>query len=567
MPRRKSPSPRSPDSDPFTSGAEDLDPGIQGTRVERRLDKALLAKGYWFDADEADRVCMFFETLLVHVDGEWRGKPIVLADWQRRLLRRAYGWRRPDGTRRYRKVHIWIPKKNGKSFLVAGCCLYGLCMDNEPSAKIYCVANEKEQAGEIFNVAKLMVEMSPVLSESLVVYTNSIFYPELGSVIKVMSSKASSKHGANLHMVAYDEIHAANSRELYDVLTIGSGAARRQPLELICSTAGENLASIGFELWDLGKKLVDGVIENPEHLVVMFAADPDDDPFNPATWAKANPTYPASPKHAALETAFQEAKLYPSKLPRTLQLHLNVWTQATAAAIKLPAWKRCMRRFLVPSGSLLVPERLEGRRCWGGLDLSSVNDLTAFALIFPWEEGEGVEVMEWYWIPEDNVVELSREHHADYERWIRQGWLFKTPGNVVDYTAIEEFIVRVSEVVNLQDIGFDPRNAQDLVQRLQDNRGITMVRIEQGYKNLSPATKTLERLYRSSRLLHRGNPVTTWQASHMVWKTNPSGDQMPDKKKSRQKIDGFAAIVNGIARYELGRNEISQLESGGLPTI
>jgi phage terminase large subunit-like protein len=317
----------------------------------------------------------------------------------------------------------------------------------------------------------------------------------------------------------------------------------------------------------MGKNLVNGVIENPEHLVVMFAADPDDDPFDPATWAKANPTFPVSPKPASMETDFNEAKLYPSKLPRVLQLRLNIWTQAKASAIKLPAWKRCMRRFLVPQGSLIIPERLEGKRCWGGMDLSSVNDLTSFSLAFPWDDDQGIDIMEWYWMPEDNVVELSREHHADYERWIRQGWLYKTPGNVVDYTAIEEFIVRVTEVVDLQDVGFDPRNAQDLVQRLQDNRGITVVRIEQGFKHLSPATKTLERLYMSGRLHHRGNPVTTWQASHMVWKTNPSGDQMPDKKKSRLKIDGFASIVNSIARLELGRHDVSQLESGGLPSV
>ncbi len=539
---------------------------MQGSRVERRLDKRLLAEGYWFDAAEADRICEFFEVHLRHVDAEWRGQPIVLADWQRRVLRRAYGWRRPNGTRRYRKVHIWIPKKNGKSFLVAGCCLYGLCFDNENSAKIYCVATEKEQAGEVFKVCKALVENSPLLSADLEVHANSIFYREIGGVIMVMSSKASSKHGANLHMVAYDEIHAANSRELYDVLTIGSGAARRQPLELICSTAGENLASIGYELWEMGKNLVNGVIENPEHLVVMFAADPEDDPFDPKTWAKANPTYPVSPKHDSMETDFREAKLYPSKLPKVLQLRLNIWTQAKAAAIKLPKWKKCIDKTLAQRGSLLIPERLEGQRCWGGMDLSSVNDLTSFSLAFPsnGEDGEFIDVLEWYWIPEDNIAELSREHHADYERWIRQGWLFKTPGNVVDYTIIEEFIVRVAEVVNLQDVGYDPRNAQDLVQRLQDNRGISVVELVQGYKNLSPATKTLERMYISRRLRHRGNPVTLWQASHMVWKTNPSGDQMPDKKKSRHKIDGFASMINAIARASTGKHEISGFEDRGV---
>lgn len=543
------------------------EPGLQGSRVERRLDAKLLAKGWWFDYDEADRATLFFEHRLVAVDGEWRGHPIVLADWQRRFLRRLYGWRRADGTRRYRKAHVWIPKKNGKSFLVAGCCLYGLVYDNEPSAKIFCVANEKEQAGEVFGVAQQMVEMSPYLQGELEVLGSSIYYDRLGSTILLKSAKADSKHGANLHMVAYDEIHAARSRALYEVLTIGSGAARRQPLQLIISTAGENIAGIGYELWEMGKNLVAGITENPEHLVLIFAADPEDDPFDPKTWAKANPTYPISPKHDALQSAFDAAKLLPSDMPRTLQMHLNIWTQAKSAAIKLPTWKRCIRKELRPAGSLLIPECLEGRRCWGGLDLSSVNDLTSFALTFPWDDDQGVDVMEWYWIPEDNVQELALEHHADYPRWIAEGWLFATPGNVVDYTAVEEFVVRVGEVVNIQDIGYDPRNAQDLVQRMQDNRGFTMVELQQGYRNLSPATKQLERLYLSRQLRHRGNPVTTWQASHMVFKRNPSGDVMPDKQKSRHKIDGFAAIVNSLHRVSMGQKDASVFEKRGVIVI
>lgn len=567
MPRRPRANTRKPAAEQDRLSDQYLDPGCQGSRVERRLDEKLLKQGWWFDKDEADRVCQFFEEHIRHVEGEWQGQLIVLADWQRRLLRRAFGWRRPDGTRRYRRVHVWIPKKNGKSLLISGICLYGLTWDNEPGAKIFCCATNEEQAMLVFNVAKQMVEMDPMLDEELTVFTSSIYYPELMSRYEVVSSKPSSKHGLNIQMMAYDEIHAAGDRALYDVMSMGAGASRRQPLELVISTAGDNLASIGYELWESALKARDGILEDPEFLQVVFAADPEDDWRSEATWAKANPTYPVSPKKSALESDLAKCELTPSMIPAFKQLHLNIWTQAATAAIDIERWKRCYRKNLVARKGLLFPERLEGRRCWGGMDLSSTNDLTSFALAFPWDDEQGIDLLVWHWVPEENVAERAKRHRVDYPAWIQAGHLFATPGNVVDYTAVEEFIVRCSETVDLQDIGYDPRNAQDLVQRLQDNRGITMVTLNQHFANLSGATKELERLYLSRHLGHNGNPVLTWQASHVIWKTNPSGDIMPDKKKSREKIDGIAASVMAIARVSMGRKDVSQLETGGLPTV
>lgn len=548
-------------------GDPGLDPGCQGTPVERRLDAKLRAQGYWFNVAAADRATRFFEEQLRHVKGDWQGHPFVLAPWQRRLVRRLFGWMRPGTlTRRYRRCHIWIPKKNGKSLLVAGICLYMLVADNENTPLVFaCAGNEDQADKQLFDVSKSMVNQDEELDEACTAFKKSIFCSANGGRMDVISSKPGTKHGLDVHCVAYDEIHAATDGELYSVMTMGSGAARRQPLELVCSTVGQDLSSIGYELWEYGCKVRDGVLEDPEFLVVIFAADPEADWRDPAVWAAANPGYPHAPNHDSFVTDMRKAEGMPSKIADFKQLRLNIWTQAATAAIDLGRWKKCARTSLAPRRGELIPRQLLKRRCWGGLDLASTVDLSSFALVFPWEgETVGCDVLVWFWVPQDNVLERSKRDRVDYPRWIESRNIIATPGNVIDYTRIEQHVVDVSRLVDLQDVGFDPRNATDLVQRLQDNHAITVVEVVPGFKNLSAPTKELERLYLSQRMHHSGCPVLTWQASHVVWKSNATGDIMPDKKKSREKIDGMAALVTALQRASLGKHEVSILESEGL---
>lgn len=566
MPRRR-PKPR-PDA-PIDLGDPGLDPGCQGTLVERKLDQKLRAQGYTFDPAAADRACRFFEEELHHVEGEWRGRPIMLRAWQRRFIRRLFGWKRPNGTRRYRRAHAWIPKKNGKSLITTGICMYMLCADGEITPHVYACAGAEEQAErQLFNSAREMVQGSQILDESCEVFKRAIFCHHTGGRFEVVSSKPGTKHGLNIHCVAYDEIHAARDGELYSVMTMGSGSARRQPLELVISTAGDDLGSIGYELWEYGCKVRDGVLEDPEFLVLIYAADPEADWRDPKVWEACNPNYPESPNHDSFVTDIRKAEGMPSKIADFKRLRLNIWTQAATAAIDIYRWRKCARKELVRRRGQLVPKALLGKKCWGGLDLSSTTDLTSLALVFPREsEFGGADVIAFHWVPQDNVLERAKKDRVDYPRWIQEGHLYATPGNVVDYSFIEQFIVDLSALVDIEDIGYDPRNATDLVQRLQDNRGIQVVEVIPGFKSLSPATKELERLYLSKRLGHSGCPVLTWQASHVVWRRNATDDIMPDKKRSREKIDGIAAVVTALTRATLGKANVSCLETQGLPTI
>ena len=542
---------------------EYLDPGVQGTDIELAMDERLLKEGWKFNVGCADHACSFFETNLHHSKGEWAGQLLRLEPWQRRWIRRLFGWERPDGTRRYRRSHVWLPRKNGKSTLVAGVCLYALTADAERGAEIYSCATDEAQAHAVFGEARNMADASPILRAMTEIFKKSIWCQKHTARYSVISAKPGSKHGLNVHVAAYDEIHAARDRGLYDVMTSASGA-RRNPLELVISTAGDNTGSFAYELWEYALKVRDGILEDPEFLPVVYCAEETDDWRDERTWAKANPNFGVSVKIEFLRSQLAKVGNMPGAIAAFKQLYLNIWSQAAQAAIDLNRWKRCARKDLVPAGSTLIPEKLEGKRCWGGLDLSSTNDLTAFALAFPRENEQGIDVLVWQWVPEENVAERAKRHRVDYPKWIALKQLYATPGNVVDYTHIEAFIARVAETVNLQDIGYDPRNATDFVQRLQDDRGLTMVEVLPNYKNLSPATKELERLYLSRHLGHNGNPVLTWQASHVVWRSNATGDIMPDKKKSREKIDGIAALVTAIARVSLGKADVSSFEKRGV---
>lgn len=540
---------------------------MRGDKIVRALDARLMKQGYYFDWERADRACYFFENNLRHSKGtKWSGKPFVLADFQREDLRRLFGWMRPDHLRRYRRYHCWIPKKNGKSTFCAGLANYLAFGDGEMGAEVYCAANNKDQADIVFSEAKRMVEKSPMLVDVTRRYASSVFGVKLGSILKAIAAKPEGQHGFSPHAVIYDEIHASGDRELYDTLMEGF-IARTEPMEVVISTAGDNIGAFSYELWEWDLALINGTLEDVETLARVFRADPEDRWDSPETWKKANPNYGVSCNPDILKSSAEKAKGMPGAMANWKRLHLNIWSQATAAAIDLVRWKRCARKDLIPAGSTIIPEKLEGNRCWGGLDLSSTNDLTSFALAFPWENEQGIDVLVWHWVPEENVAERAKRHRVDYPKWIALKQLYATPGNVVDYTRIEDFIARVAETVNLQDIGYDPRNATDFVQRLQDSRGLTMVEVLPNYKNLSPATKELERLYLSRHLGHNGNPVLTWQASHVVWRSNATGDIMPDKKKSREKIDGIAALVTAIARVSMGKANVSSFETRGVIVI
>lgn len=495
--------------------------------------------GTWFDARAGTVAVAFFERLLHHVKGEWSGEPFRLQGWQREMVGELFGWKRPDGTRRYRRAYIEIPRKNGKSTLAAGIGLLLLFADDEPGAEIYSAAADRDQAAIVFDVAKQMVEGSPQLQRLAEAFKRAITVPSTASTYRVLSADAYTKHGLNAHGVIFDELHAQPNRELWDVLTTSMGA-RRQPLLVAITTAGYDRESICWEQHEYARQVLAGLIEDPSFYGFIAAADETDDWTDPAIWAKANPGLGVSVKLDYLEQECRRAQASPAYQNTFRRLHLNQWTQQETRWLDLAAWDRC--------GQAVNADELAGRRCYAGLDLASTTDIAALSLVFPpLEPEEPYQALAYFWVPGDNLVEKGRRDRVSYDAWVRQGLITATPGNAIDYETIRAAIERLGERYDIGDIAFDRWGAVQMSQQLE-GAGFTMVAMGQGFQSMSPPTKELLRLVLDGKLAHGNNAVLRWMADNLVVQTDPAGNIKPNKAKSTARIDGMVALIMALDR-------------------
>ena len=512
----------------------------------------LMPPGAHYDKDRADHAVNFIRCLK-HTKGSFYNKPFILLPWQEQIIRDLFGIIRNDGTRQYRQAIVFIPKKAGKSELAAAIALYLLCADGEQRAEIYGAAADRQMAGLVYSVAADMIRLSPALYKRCKILDSRkrIIFKPTNSFYQVLSSEADRAHGVSAHGVIVDEIHVQKNPDLYNVLTKGSGDARRQPLQFIISTAGDNIHSIGYELFQKAKDLLDGRKTDPTIYPVVYAADPEDDWTSEDTWKKANPSLGATFPIEKLREACESAKQNPSEENVFKTLRLNLWTKQSARWMPMDKWDK--------NNTPVDAESLYGRKCYGGLDLSSTQDLTAFVLVFPPETpDEKYIILPFAWVPEETMEIRSRKDHVNYDLWHRQGFIYSTDGNVVDYERIEQTILDLREHYNIREIAYDRWNAQMLVQHLSDE-GITMVPFGQGFISMSAPTKELMRLTLEGRLAHGGHPVLRWCMDNIVVQTDAAGNIKISKAKAAEKVDLAVALVMALDRTV--RNENSQTES------
>jgi phage terminase large subunit-like protein len=514
---------------------------------------------FYFDERAAQVVVRFFERLLRHTRGEWAGKAFTLQRWQRDMLRNLFGWKRKvDGTRRYRKAYVEIPRKNGKSTIAAGIALFLLFADGEQGAEIYSAAADREQAAIVFNEARNMVAGSPELSARSQAYKLSMAVGETNSVYRAISADAHTKHGFNAHGIVIDELHAQPNRDLFDVLTTSVGA-RRQPLIVMITTAGFDRTSICWEQHEYARQVRDGIIDDPEWFVFIAAADEKDDWLKPETWKKANPSYGSTIKPEYLESEARKAAQTPAYQNTFRRLHLNQWTQQESRWLDINAWDLC--------GGPVDERLLRGQACYGGLDLASSSDIAAFVLDFPSEHGED-EQHTWlarFWIPEDNMRERVRRDRVPYDAWVRDGLMVATPGNVIDFDRIIADIEAVGELFEVREIAFDRWGAFQISSKLA-GAGFQMVGFGQGFASMSHPMKELLRLTLGQRLRHGGNPILKWMADNLVVSQDSAGNIKPEKAKSRHKIDGMVAGVMALDRAMRSKGQ-SVYEERGIRTL
>ena len=509
----------------------------------------------WYDKEAADRAVGFFRDCLTHVKGEKAGRPFVLDDWQADIVGALFGWKKPDGTRRYCTSYIEIPRKNGKSTLAAGLALYMLFSDGEAGAEIYSAAAEREQASIVFDIAAQMVGAEPILRENSETFRKSIAVSRTASSYKVLSADAYTKHGLNASAIIFDELHAQPNRELWDVLTTSTGA-RVQPLTIAITTAGYDRNSVCWEMHDYSERVRAGVIENESFLPVIYAADADDNFELAETWKKANPAYGISIREEYLKREAKRAVELPSYENTFRRLHLNQWTEQAVRWIPMDRWDEAE-----PFSAF------EDRPCWGGLDLASTTDIAAFVLVSPDADG-GFDVMPTFWIPSENAQTRERRDRVPYTTWIKQGLIRQTDGDVIDFDQIREDILKICDEYRVIDIAVDRWNSTQLVTQLEGElSGVNIAMFGQGYRSMSAPSKELEALVMGRKLHHGGNAVMRWMMSNTALETDPAANIKPSKKKSTEKIDGIVALIMALARSSQSGDTGSVYDQKGLTIL
>lgn len=509
--------------------------------VERHLRDLDSGKdrGLLFDEPAGNHVCQFFEKYLKHSKGEWAGKPFILEPWQVFELYSLFGWKNDQGLRRFKKAYRELARKNGKSTAEAGKGCYLLFGDEEIGAEIYTAATKLDQAKIVHDEAVNMVKKSKGLMKFAKIFHNSIVCERTSSKYMPLGADSNTMDGLNPHGVIIDELHAHRTRKMWDVLNTALGS-RRQPLLLAITTAGFDRHSVCWEQHDYSEKILNGIIDDDSWFGLIYSIDEADDWHDDKIWIKANPNLGIAKKWDYMRSEFKEACEKVSYVNTFRRLHLDEWTEQSVKWIDMTQWDACHEKIYL--------EELKGRQCFGGLDLSSTLDITAFVLIFPKQgEDDKIIVLSWFWLPEENMRKRVERDRVPYDIWKSKGFITTTPGNVIDYDFIRKQIREIGETYEIIEMGYDPYNATQLVLQLQDD-GFLVVPVRQGFLSMTAPTKELEKIVVGQELNHLNNPVLRWMANNVMTKTDPAGNLKPDKEKSIEKIDGVVALINGIDR-------------------
>lgn len=486
----------------------------------------------------AERVVAFLETLEVTA-GRLAGTPFRVRDWQRAIIAAIYR-EDDDGRRPVRTAVLTFGRKNGKTGLAAGLALCHLSgPEAERRGEVYSAANDKEQAGKTFAEMVAMIEVHPILSERINVkrFGKELEDMTTGSVFKALSADVAGKHGLSPSCVIYDELGQASNRELYDTLDTAMGA-RDNPLLMVISTqAATDIAPLS-QIVDYGRRVNDGVVDDPSFYLAEYSAPMEADPWDEQTWSLANPALGDFLSLEEVRRQAEQARRMPAKEPAFRNLILNQRVASERTFLGVGEWMACNAPVNI--------RRLKGRKCFAGLDLSAVRDLTALVLVFPDDDGV-FEVVPFFWLPNDGLRDREEEDRVPYWAWREGGFLLTTPGGVIDPAFIAAHVARMGELYDLRMIGFDRWRIEDFQRALADTGAdIPMHPVGQGFKDMGPAVDLLERLVAERRLNHGGHPVLTWNAANSVATPDPAGNRKLDKMRSRGRIDGMVALAMAL---------------------
>lgn len=507
-------------------------------------------EGAYFDVDRVARVVKALKGLRHTKGRRWANRPLAPEPWQLfYFIAPVFGWMNAAGLRIIRSAWVEVARKQGKSTLASGLVAVLLCGDGELGAEVYAAATGKDQARQVFTPAKDMMTRSPALRGKVVPLADVVRVPATGGIFRVLSKVAEAAHGLNVSGAVVDEVHVHKSRDLIDAIDTGEGA-RDQPLIIYITTSDDGTQGTIYDEKHTEVEALAADRGTPEHALygVIWAVPEGLDPFVLENVKLANPNVGVSVSEEYLDGKIRKAMRTPSFMPTFERLHLNRRRRSVTRAIDMDRWDAGA----VPALSLdQLRRRLRGRRCFGGLDLSSTQDFTAWVLVFPdtfqrnGQDVEGVWVVPRLWIPAA-AVEGRNVYRSAIEAWAAQGWVTITDGDVIDFDRIQEGVSDDAETFNVVEFAYDPWQAEALRQRLMDG-GLTGWKCGQTIERLAPATHELDRLLGLELVHHGGNPALAWMASNVVAKMDASGRWKPEKQLSAEKIDGISAMCMAIA--------------------
>lgn len=557
--RRRMQAPEPPD--PVTRYALDVVAGrvVAGNLTRRACERHIAdlgsahERGLAFDRAAAQKAIDFFP-LLRHYKGEWGDRPIVLEPWQQFVIGSVFGWKRADGTRRFRRAYLEVAKKNGKTLMAAGIAVLLAFFDDEPGAEVYSIATKRDQAKLVWLDAKRMVERNAALRRRIKTYALSLANERTASFFRPLGrDSGESEQGVNPHAFIVDELHVLDDRESIDNIETAA-SARRQPLGVYITTAGVERESVWADERADAVGILEGRATDDSVFAVIYTLDEGDDPFDEAVWPKANPNLGVSVKLDYLREQSAKAQRLPSALAAFLRYHANVPTGVSTRALAIAEW----------DANGAEPEIADGATGFAGLDLASVRDLTALLLLFRTPDPDAKEshgcaelpdcrhywydVLCRFWCPEEGIRERARRDKVPYDDWVRDGWLIATPGNVTDYSWIRREVAELAARYEIVEIGFDKWNATQLVTELMDD-GASCVAVPQTHAGLGPPWRELEKIILDHRMRHGGHPILRWMAGNVEVETDSSGNQKPSKRLSSERIDGMVALDMALGRW------------------
>lgn len=564
-----------------------LEVGLTELEIETAMRCPPLLRGYcpWeadgavFDAGRVRRVLRALGYLRHTKTTRWIGKPLRPDPWQTVwFLAPVFGWVYADTRLRVvGESYLEVPRKNGKTTLSTGLTVYLTGADGEPGAEVYSAAVDKTGAQRIVDDAKTMIQASAGVRSHMLCQASIVKHPASNSFFRALSKVAEAAHGLNVHAAIIDELHVHKTRDLVDAIVSGVGS-RDQPLIIIITTADEgDDYTIYAEYRERTERQAQGVISDPGFYGVVFAApepdeveaaggDPVDYLFELETVRAANPGYGTALNPSIVDGEIEKAKSTPTYLPTYKRLRLNLRASSVATLISKRDWRQ--------ASAIQMHPRLAGEICYGGFDLSSTTDFTAAALVFPPADGDGDEgifdVLVRVWIPEEAVERLEHQCQVPLRQWIRDGWLHTTEGNVVDYRPMRRWFTDADDRYGLEWIGYDRYNATETVNEMTD-AGHLLEPVGQGYASMSAPLKLLERLVKTGRLRHAGNPVLAWMAYSLAVRVDETDNLRPIKPprhKARRRIDGMSATLDALFGWQAyGRHARSVYDGEGLKTL